>query len=184
MVVAETALILAGVKTAVEGVKSVINTCEDISEVAHHIDAVFHGHEKITKHVKEKSAPPPNKFQAFINSRLGNAPPPTGDGTSIQEVAAYVMQQKQIEIQMHNMMLMLNRRFGPKTWNEILILRNQRIKEKEERDEKNKELAKKKAREDALKWDKYLKEFGKIIIVIGVALGMYFYISWACKGCI
>jgi len=85
---------------------------------------------------------------------------------------------------MHNMMLMLNRRFGPKTWSEILILRDQRIKEKEERDKKNKELAKKKAREDALKWDKYLKEFGKIIIVIGVVLGMYFYISWACKGCI
>ena len=82
------------------------------------------------------------------------------------------------------MMLMLNKRFGHNTWNEILILRNQRIKQKEERDKKNKELARKKAKEDAIKWDKYLKEFGKVIIVVVVIASMYFYISWACKGCI
>ena len=29
-----------------------------------------------------------------------------------------------------------------------------------------------------------LQEFGKLLIIIGVALGMYWYISWACKGCI
>tara|TARA_R100001086_G_C11772497_1_gene241247 strand:+ start:231 stop:785 length:555 start_codon:yes stop_codon:yes gene_type:complete len=184
MVIAETALILAGVKAAVAGTKEVINTCKDIGEIAHHIDAVFNGHEEITKQVKEKSPPPPNKFQAFVNSRLGNAPEPVGNGTSIQEVTAFVLQQKQIEKEMHNMMIMINKRFGHKTWSEILALRKQRIIERDKENIRRKEAAKKKAKAEAIKWEKYAKEFGKFIVIIAVGIGMYFYISWACKGCI
>ena len=184
MVIAETALILAGVKAAVAGTKEVINTCKDIGEIAHHIDAVFNGHGEITKQVKEKSPPPPNKFQAFVKSRLGNAPEPVGNGTSIQEVTAFVLQQKQIEKEMHNMMIMINKRFGHKTWSEILALRKQRIIERDKENIRRREAAKKKAKAEAIKWEKYAKEFGKLLIVLAVALGMYFYISWACKGCI
>ena len=184
MVIAETALILAGVKAAVSGTKEIINTCKDISEVAHHIDAVFNGHEQITKHVEEKNKPPKNKFHAFVSARLGNSPEPTGDGTSIQEVTEYVLQQKQIEKEMHNMMIMINKRFGHKTWSEILALRKQRIIERDKENIRRMEAAKKKAKAEAIKWDKYLKEFGKFLILIAVVMGMYFYISWACKGCI
>jgi hypothetical protein len=184
MVIAETALILAGVKAAVAGTKEVINTCKDIGEIAHHIDAVFNGHEEITKQVKEKSPPPPNKFQAFVKSRLGNAPEPTGDGTSIQEVTAFVLQQKQIEEEMRNMMVMINKRFGHKTWSEILALRKQRIIERDKKNIRRKEAAKKKAKAEAIKWKKYGKEFMNVVVVLGAIGGMYYFLRWACKGCI
>ena len=49
MVVAETLAGLALVNSAVKGIRSVIGTCKDVSEIADQIDSVFKG----TKEVKQ-----------------------------------------------------------------------------------------------------------------------------------
>ena len=100
MVIAETLVGIQLVKASVSGIKQVIETCSDISEVAHHIDGIFEGHQHIENKLSKKQKP---KEQAWENKR---------------------------------------------------------------------------------KWKKIGEESGKVAILIGVVLIMYFYISYACKGCI
>ena len=58
MVVAETLAGLALVNSAVKGIKSVIATCQDVSEIADQIDSVITG----TKEVHTKSHTKPCSF--------------------------------------------------------------------------------------------------------------------------
>ena len=185
MVVAETLVGIQLVKSAVSGIKEVIHTCQDIHEISHHIDNVFSGQEHIDKKIaaKKKRAKSgiAGKWQTFIGSKIGGE---EGDGTSIQEIAAEIIEQKQAQKEIRNMSLMLNKRFGADTWATIIKTRQERIKERDERLKKQTEEAKDRAYENKKKLKKALEEFGKLLIIIGVALGMYWYISWAWKGCI
>ena len=83
MVIAETAAAIALVKGSVEGVKAVIDTCKDISEVSHHLDDLFKGHDQVKlKHQQQtKTKKPEGKWQAYIKARFGDQEPEP-DGTS------------------------------------------------------------------------------------------------------
>ena len=185
MVIAETLVGIQLVKSAVTGIKEVIHTCQDIHEISHHIDNVFSGQEHIDKKIAEKKKKAQSiiagKWQTFIGKKIGGD---EGDGTSIQEIAAEIIEKKQAQKEIRNMSLMLNARFGADTWTTILKTRQERIKERDERLKRQAEEAKDRAYENRKKFKKALQEFGKLLIIIGVALGMYWYISWACKGCI
>jgi hypothetical protein len=185
MVIAETLVGIQLVKSSISGIRSVIDTCEDISQISHHIDNVFSGQEHVEKKIAAKKKPKKGavgKWQTFIGAKLGTEE--EGDGTSIQEIAAEVIEKKQIEKDIRNMAILLNKRFGTDTWSTIMKTRLERLKEKEERQKREKELTKEIAWEKKKKLKKILEESGKGFIVIGVMLGIYFYISWACKGCI
>ena len=54
MVIAETLVGIQLVKASVSGIKEVINTCQDISELSHHIDNVFSGQEHVEKKIADK----------------------------------------------------------------------------------------------------------------------------------
>jgi len=181
MVIAEALVGIQLVKASVSGIKSVINTCQDISELSHHIDNVFSGQEHVDKKIAAKKKPQ-GKWSNFIGSRLRTDD--EGDGTSIQEIAAEVIEKKTIAKEMRSMSLLLNTRFGADTWSTIMKTRMERLKEREERLKKQKEIAKEKAWEDKRKWKKIGEESGKAAIILGLVIGMYFYISYACKGCI
>ena len=171
MVIAETLVGIQLVKASVSGIKEVINTCQDISELSHHIDNVFSGQEHVDKKIAAKKKPQ-GKWNKFIGSRLRTDD--EGDGTSIQEIAA----------EMRSMSLLLNSRFGADTWSTIMKTRMERLKEREEKLKKQKQLAKEQAWENKRKWKKIGEESGKLAIIAGVIVAMYFYISYACKGCI
>lgn len=185
MVVAETLVGIQLVKSAVTGIKEVIHTCQDIHEISHHIDNVFSGQDHIDKKIAEKKKKAQSslagKWQTFIGKKIDEE---SGDGTSIQEIAAEIIEKKQAQKEIRNMSLMLNARFGADTWATIMKTRRERIKERDERLKRQAEEAKDRAYENKKKFKKALEEFGKLLIIMGVALGMYWYISWACKGCI
>ena len=185
MVIAETLVGIQLVKSAVSGIKEVIHTCQDIHEISHHIDNVFSGQEHIDKKIAEKKKKAKSgiagKWQAFIGSKLGEQ---EGDGTSIQEIAAEIIEKKQAQKEIRNMSLMLNKRFGADTWTTIIKTRQERIKERDERLKQQAQDAKEIAWENKKKWKKIGEESGKFGIIIVIVLGMYFFISYACKGCI
>jgi hypothetical protein len=79
---------------------------------------------------------------------------------------------------------MLNRRFGPGTWAEIQKTRLERIDALKIKRKKAAEKAREQAWERKKFWKKVIEEGGKLIIIIGLVVGMYYYISYACKGCI
>ena len=130
MVIAETLVGIQLVKASVSGIKEVINTCQDISELSHHIDNVFSGQDHVEKKIADKKKKAKSgiggKWQTFIGARLGGE---EGDGTSIQEIAAEIIEQKQAQKEIRNMSLMLNKRFGADTWTTIIKTRQERIKE-------------------------------------------------------
>ena len=61
------------------------------------------------------------------------------EGESISDITAEIIHQKQIEEQITRMQRMLNKRFGPDTWDEIIELRETRRKENKVKRAKAKE---------------------------------------------
>jgi|TARA_R110000772_G_scaffold226044_1_gene336717 hypothetical protein len=184
MVIAETLMGVQLVRSAIKGIKDVINTCEDVSEIAHHIDNVFHGEEQVNRRIaaKKKKQQKKGQWYSFIASRLKSDD--EGDGTSIQEIAQELIEKKQIEQQRSALAHLLNRRFGADTWTSIMKIRFERIEKRKEQ----RKIALQKAKEEAWErkrfWKKTGEESGKLLIILGVIVGMYYYISYACKGCI
>lgn len=129
MVVAETLAGLALVNSAVKGIKSVIATCQDVSEIADQIDSVITG----TKEVHTKSHPIANKWDKFIGKTLGSS----ADKFSLGAIAKETIEERLAEEQLNRVRLMINKRFGPDTWDEILEERETRI------EKHNKKLKKK-----------------------------------------
>ena len=177
MVIAEALAGLALVKSAVKGVKEVIATCEDIGGIAHHLEDLFHGASHVDEAIKNKT-PKVAPWKKFMQERIG-VQMEEPDGNSIPEVAALVIQKKQIEQEMKKMQTLLNKRFGFDTWKTILELRDQRILEQKERNKKAREAAKRKAKASSVMWHKVFMETGKILVVIAVVGGLYLYLSWA-----
>ena len=174
MVVAETLAGIALAKSAVSGVKSMINTCKDINEISHHLDDLFKGHEQISKKTAQQKKG--NKeWNIYLTEKLHDKE--EEEGTSISDVTAEIIEQKQIEEQIQSMAKMLNKRFGANTWTEILELRKKRVEEAKEARKKAIAEAKRKAIESDLFWGKVLAEGGKIIgIIVGVIV-MYWTIA-------
>ena len=169
--------ILAGIalaKSAVSGVKSMINTAKDINEISHHLDDLFKGHEQVAKKTaKQKKG---NKeWNIYLTEKLHDKE--EEEGTSISDVTAEIIEQKQIEEQIQSMAKMLNKRFGAGTWSEILELRKKRVEEAEERKKrqiKNAKIAKEKS--DKF-WGKVLVESSKAIGILFLILAMYGFIA-------
>jgi hypothetical protein len=73
---------------------------------------------------------------------------------------------------MQEMKNMINMRFGPSTWQEIVDLRAKRIQEERERATqiRREKLAK------AKEFEENLKQFGIYATVVGVAIGLFIFL--------
>ena len=169
MVVAETLAGLALVNSAVKGIKRVIGTCQDVSQIATQIDAVITG----TKEVHEKSHPIASKWDNFIGKKLGSS----ADKFSLGTIARETIQEKQAEEQLDLVRRMINKRFGPDTWREILEERELRI-EKHNKKLKKETEKKQEANEKLYKILETIAGYVFLILVIG---GVGAYIWWARK---
>ena len=174
MVVAETLAGIALAKSAVSGVKSMINTCKDINEISHHLDDLFKGHEQISKKTAQQKKG--NKeWNIYLTEKLHDKE--EEEGTSISDVTAEIIEQKQIEEQIQSMAKMLNKRFGANTWDEILELRKKRVEEAKERKKKRIQEIKTQAKESRIFWRKVLIESSKVVGIIFLIFGMYWGIA-------
>lgn len=177
MVVAETMAALAVAKGAVSGVKAVIETCKDVSEVAGHIDQMFNARDQVDKKMTKKGNA---EWNEYLKGKLKDGE--EQEGESISDITAEVIEKKQIEEQIEHMRRMLNRRFGSGTWDEILALREQRIAENK--------IKRKKARIRRAREKEEMKEFyakvwmwcWQIPTVAGMLLAMWWTLSVVSKG--
>ena len=169
--------VLAGialVSSAVKGIKSTIDTAKDIKDIAGSIEDLMTGAEQVEKKAKVKQKKGrAGQWQNYLRLRFKNVEE-TGDGTSIQEVAAEIIEKKQVEKEIFQMQLMINKKFGANTWNDIMIMRQQRIEELEKKRNKAKVLAREAAVRARLLRKKILKETGNVGILIILGSGIVY----------
>src|SRR6056300_2048755 len=112
--IAETLAGIALVKSAVDGIKSTINTANDIGDIAKYVDNLLEG-EKQTQQQRAKKS--------------GTS---IGDQFGIQSVAQEVIDARLAQEQVNEMRTLVDMRFGPGTWQSIVDERARRIQEAKE----------------------------------------------------
>ena len=122
---AETLAGIALVKSAVDGIKSVIGTARDISEIADDIDKLFTGEQQIQrKKIKKQNDP-----------------------FSVGSVARETIDAKLAKEQMYEVSQLVDLRFGHGTWQSIINERAKRLREQQEQ-QRLERLRKEKQTED------------------------------------
>ena len=146
--IAETLAGIALVKSAVDGIKSTINTANDIGEIAKYVDNLLEGEKQVQQQRAKKSG-------------LG-----LGDQLGIESVAQEVIDARIAQEKIQEMRTLVDLRFGPGTWQSIVDLRNKRIKELKE--------AQAKARREAIRRQQEMMENIKLAAGVGamIAVGM------------
>ena len=112
--IAETLAGIALVKSAVDGIKSTINTANDIGDIAKYVDNLLEGEKQVQQQRARKSG-------------LG-----LGDQLGIESVAQEVIDARIAQESLNEMRTLVDMRFGPGTWQSIVDLRNKRIREAKE----------------------------------------------------
>ena len=150
--IAETLAGIALVKSAVDGIKGAINTANDISDIAGHIDNLFAGEKQVQQERAKKAG-------VGISDQFG-----------VNSVARDVIDAKIAAEKLQEVATMVDMRFGHGTWKGILAERQKRIQEARE--------AAAKARREAQRAHDEMMENVKttalVSIVIGTAVGLLF----------
>jgi len=166
----------AAVKSAVSGVRTALATADDVGAIAGHLDKLFTTHNAAKRRVKDARKNKNlknNKWAKFLKLRIGGD---DSDETSLANVAAAKLAEKQHDEEIKKLSIEINRRFGAGTWDEILEEQKKLIEEKKERIRKAKEKKKEEELQRALGkkalWEKILIESVKIIGVSLFLIGM------------
>ena len=112
--IAETLAGIALVKSAVDGIKSTINTANDIGDIAKYVDNLLEGEKQVQQQRAKKSG-------SGIADQFG-----------IQSVAQEVIDARLAQEQVNEMRTLVDMRFGPGTWQSIVDIRTKRIQEAKE----------------------------------------------------
>jgi len=108
---------MALLKSGVDFIKSNIDTAKDIGDIVKSLDAVFDGEEQVQRARNKKA-------KRGIAEQLG-----------LDSVAQEVIDAKIAKEQMEELRIIIDNRFGPGTFQEIIYLRAQRKKEEREQAE-------------------------------------------------
>tara|TARA_R100001377_G_scaffold4407_1_gene2522 strand:+ start:2545 stop:3018 length:474 start_codon:yes stop_codon:yes gene_type:complete len=146
--IAETLAGIALVKSAVDGIKSVIGTANDIGDIAGHIDNLFAGEKQVQQQRSKKSG-------------VG-----MGDQFGVGSVAREVIDARIAQEKMQEIATMVDMRFGHGTWKGILVERQKRMQAAKE--------AATKARREAIKRQQELMEHIKIALGISIVAALGF----------
>ena len=101
---------IALVKKSVDFIKSNIQTCQDIGQIMGHIDNAMNAEQQVIKARDKKGADP----------------------FATENVAQEIIDAKLAREQLNEIRTLVNYRFGPNTWGEILAERKRRIDAKKE----------------------------------------------------
>jgi len=152
--IAETLAGIALVKSAVDGIKSSINTAKDIGDIAGYIDNLFEGEKQVQQQRAKKAG-------------VG-----IGDQFGVDTVAREVIDAKIAAEKLQEVATMVDMRFGHGTWKDILAERQKRIQEKR--------AAEAKARREAIQRHNEMVETFKIAAGIGVivaaSIGLFIFL--------
>ena len=112
--IAETLAGIALVKSAVDGIKTTINTANDIGDIAKYVDNLLEGEKQVQQQRAKRSG-------SSISDQFG-----------IESVAQEVIDARIAQEKIQEMRTLVDMRFGPGTWQSIVDLRNKRIREAKE----------------------------------------------------
>ena len=138
--IAETLAGISLVKAAVDGIKSTINTANDIGDIAGFIDKLFEGEKQVQQDRAKKSG-------------MGMT-----DQFGVSTVAREVIDAKIAAEKLQEVATMVDMRFGPGTWKGILAERQKRIQEAKE--------AAARARREAAQQHREMMEQVKMAVII------------------
>ena len=156
MPIAEILAGIALVKSSVDFIKSNIDTCKDIGEIGGAIDGLLRGQQEVNKKSGARGLGVREQFDTT-------------------HIAREAIDAKLAAEQLQEVANMVNLRFGPNTWKEILEERARRIAEQKE----SIRLAKiEKIKADKQLWIEIKQVFivaGIIFLVLGLAIGSVWY---------
>ncbi len=152
--IAETLAGIALVKSAVDGIKSTINTANDIGDIAKYVDNLLEGEKQVQQQRSKKSG-----------SSLG-------DQFGIESVAQEVIDARLAQEKIQEMRTLVDLRFGPGTWQSIIDERAKRIREAKEAAEQARREAMKKHEE----FVENLKMSVGISAIVAVAAGLLIFL--------
>ena len=156
MPVAEILAGIALVKSSVDFIKSNIDTCKDIGELGGAIDNLLRGKDEAEK-IK-------NKRGLGVREQFDTA-----------HIAREAIDAKLAAEQLQEISTLINLRFGPNTWKEIVEERARRIAEAKEA---NKQARIEKRKQDAETWEDIktvLLVMGVVVAAVGVVVGSIYY---------
>ena len=166
-------------KKSIELCKSALETADDVSGIAGHLDNLFHQRDKALQHVEDAKNKPQSAMQIAIANKTGG----DSSDTSISAVVSEVLEQKKIDRAILNLSIQINNKFGEGVWEEILQVRAKRLKAHKEQQEKAKKYLAEKKIKDAIFWDKVFTAIWQVGIIIILIGGIGWFISTNCKGC-
>ena len=170
---------------AIAAVKGAVETAKNIKDIGNSLENLFSDHERAEEKPKKKKKgkkKPSTRMQQVLRMRSGDEG--YDDDTSISAVANKVLEDKQKEIALKNLAVEVDRKWGAGTWEEIKKQRKKLIDAKKASDKIAKENALRKARADKIFWAKVLLEGRNTLIIIVMVVSLYYFLSWACKGCV
>jgi hypothetical protein len=152
--IAEALAGIALVKSAVDGIKSAINTAKDVGEIAGYVDQLFEGE----KQVQQK--------------RSKSAYPGIGDQFGVSNIASEVIDARLAQEKMQEMRNLIDLRFGPGTWQSIVDERARRIQAAKEAAavERRKKIA------EAKEFEETMKQVVLVTSVLVIAIGFFIFL--------
>ena len=169
---------------AITAVRGAIETAHNIKDIGSALENLFNTHHKEEKKEKTKKGKklPRTRMQQVLRIRSGDEG--YDDETSISAVANKVLEEKKKEVALKSLEREIDKKFGFGTWDEIKKQHTKLVEKKKAANKLAKKRAREKAEEDKIFWNKVLVEGFKVLIIIGVLTIIYYFLSWACKGCI
>ena len=163
--------------------KKAVDAARDVKDIGHSLEALFSDHEEQEKQPKKKKKKKAKtRMQQVLRMRSGDEG--YDDDTSISAVANKVLEEKQKARALEGLAREIDRKWGKGTWVEIKNQRRKLIQQKEAFDKLAKENALKKAKADKIFWAKVLLEARNVLIILVMVVSIYYFLNWACKGCI
>ena len=165
--------------SAISVVRAGLEGAENLKSISGSINALLDHSDEHERKEKEK---PKTYNQNVLAERTGDS---GEDETDLSNIADQVIQEQNHIRQLENLKREINFKWPtpkgqPSTWELILKARKKAIEAKKVRIEKQKAQAIKNKK----KWEQIRLEAGKGIIILSLIAAFYFYISYACKGCI
>ena len=136
---------------AIAFIKARINDVQSVADISQQIGTLFDCQKKLNDERNKQAGVGDIKFKSSIDA---------------------VLEAKKLQEQMQEIKTMINMRFGPNTWQEIVDLHNQKLREQKEAQAQARREAVRKAKE----FEETLKTVLIITGVIGVAVALFVFL--------
>tara|TARA_Y100000004_G_scaffold180027_1_gene224218 strand:+ start:1093 stop:1584 length:492 start_codon:yes stop_codon:yes gene_type:complete len=142
---------VAAASKAIEFIKARINDVQSVADISQQIGTLFECQKKLNDERNKQASVGDITFKSSIDA---------------------VLESKKLQEQMNDIRTLINMRFGPDTWQEIVDLHNKKLREQKEAQAQARREAIRKAKE----FEETLKTVLIIIGVIVVAVGLFVFL--------